>query len=334
MHRLKPWALGVAIVGALSCKTTTEEDDACTPGGDGSYVDQTLSVLGEYCQIKIEGGKIVPRKGVVAYDVATPLFSDYAAKSRTVWVPPGKQAKYNDAGQIEFPVGTIVTKSFALAPDMRSDKDLKWVETRVMVRGPEAWYVATYEWDDAQKKAEIRPGGLVLEKKFVRPDGKEATAQYLLPGQIQCKKCHEQDGKAATIGLRADQLNHDFTYPDGARENQLAHWAKVGLMTGGPADGEVGRPVDRQRREARPRVPGRQLCVLSQRQGRGAHLGALPRRRGHRGLQARRVQDAGGGRQGDERLPLRRGARQAREVDPDLPDGADGARDRDARDRA
>lgn len=235
MHRLKPWALGVAIVGALSCKTTTEEDDACTPGGDGSYVDQTLSVLGEYCQIKIEGGKIVPRKGVVAYDVATPLFSDYAAKSRTVWVPPGKQAKYNDAGQIEFPVGTIVTKSFALAPDMRSDKDLKWVETRVMVRGPEAWYVATYEWDDAQKKAEIRPGGLVLEKKFVRPDGKEATAQYLLPGQIQCKKCHEQDGKAATIGLRADQLNHDFTYPDGARENQLAHWAKVGLMAGGPA---------------------------------------------------------------------------------------------------
>lgn len=236
MPRTSPLALALAlaVAGAASCKTTTE-DDSCTPGADPSYVTETLASLNDYCMIKIEGGKIVPRQGVVPYDVSTPLFSDYAAKSRTVWVPPGKTATYQENGQIEFPVGTIITKSFGLAPDMRTDANLRWVETRILVRTDTGWYVAAYEWDEAQKKADIRPGGLVQEKRFVRPDGKDAVAQYLIPGQAQCKKCHEQDGKVATIGVRVDQLNHDFTYPDGARENQIARWAKAGVLAGAPA---------------------------------------------------------------------------------------------------
>jgi uncharacterized repeat protein (TIGR03806 family) len=228
-------AAALAAAAGPSCKSKAAEDDNCTPGSDGSYVNETFAAVGDYCMVKIDGGKIVPRPTVVPYDVSTPLFSDYAAKSRTVWVPPGKQIKYTDTGQLDFPTGTLITKSFGLAPDMRKpDAGLVWIETRMLIKGEDGWHVATYEWDEAQKKGDIRPGGIVREQKFIRPDGKDATAQYLVPGQVQCKKCHEQDTKVSTLGLRADQLNHDFTYPDGTRENQLAHWQKIGILAGGP----------------------------------------------------------------------------------------------------
>ena len=51
-------------------------------------------------------------KGVVPYDLATPLFSDYALKLRTVYLPKGEPAIYNAEDAFDFPVGTIITKTF------------------------------------------------------------------------------------------------------------------------------------------------------------------------------------------------------------------------------
>src|SRR5215468_7481858 len=54
-----------------------------------------------------------PNEGVVPYDLNTPLFSDYAAKYRFVWMPKGTSAVYDETGTFEFPVGAILSKTFA-----------------------------------------------------------------------------------------------------------------------------------------------------------------------------------------------------------------------------
>ena len=39
-----------------------------------------------------DGGELALNAGVIPYDLNTPLFSDYAHKLRTIWMPPGKAA--------------------------------------------------------------------------------------------------------------------------------------------------------------------------------------------------------------------------------------------------
>ena len=215
--------------GSVSCSL----HGACTPGGDGSYVEKPYATLAEYCMVNIENGDIAPEKGVVPYDEGTPLFSDYAIKRRTVWVPPGTSASYEDDGPYDFPVGTIVTKSFGFADDMRNPSPVKWLETRVLVRTASGWTGDAYVWDDAQQQATIKPGGTFRDLSFIEPDGTPITTSYLVPNRNECIKCHENMGAIVPIGLQTDRLNHDHDYPEG-RENQLAHWSKLGILSGAP----------------------------------------------------------------------------------------------------
>ena len=43
--------------------------------------------LSDWHLVEARGGRLAPNTGVVPYDLATPLFSDYAHKFRTVWMP-------------------------------------------------------------------------------------------------------------------------------------------------------------------------------------------------------------------------------------------------------
>jgi hypothetical protein len=47
------------------------------------------------------------------YELATPLFTDYAVKDRFILLPKGEAAKYKDAGCLSFPDSTIIIKNFA-----------------------------------------------------------------------------------------------------------------------------------------------------------------------------------------------------------------------------
>ena len=190
----------------------------CTPGGDGTYTSALYDKLSDYCMVSIESGDVVPEDGVVPYDQSTPLFSDYATKRRTIWMPPGTSATYEANGPFDFPVGTIATKSFGW--------NGKWLETRVLVKTDQGWTGSSYVWNDDQSEATIQPGG-----------GFRTTPEsdaYLVPNKNECIKCHEDMGTIVPIGLRADRINHDFAYAAGS-ENQIAHWSKLGILTGAPA---------------------------------------------------------------------------------------------------
>ncbi|HEY2368127.1 MAG TPA: hypothetical protein VGH87_17130, partial [Polyangiaceae bacterium] len=207
------WAMMAALLAQASCAK-----NECTPGGDGTYTSALYDKLSSYCMVSVEAGDVVPENGVTPYDQSTPLFTDYATKRRTIWMPPGTSATYDADGPFDFPVGTIATKSFGFSG--------KWLETRVLVRTASGWTGASYVWNDDQSEATIQPGGGF----YTTPE----SDAYLVPNKNECIKCHENTGAVVPIGLRADRMNHDYAYATGA-ENQLAHWSRVGILTGAPA---------------------------------------------------------------------------------------------------
>lgn len=208
----------------------------CTPGAAGVDTGGAFpDTVDAFCQVGLTSGQVVPKSGVTPYDLNTPLFSDYAAKYRTVWMPPGASAPYQTTGTLDLPVGTVLTKSFGFPADFRpSGAPVKWVETRVYVHTKSGWKGVSYTWDDAQQTASVAYGGEIVDLSFTDTTGHTQSPHYLVPSQAECPKCHANDGAPTPLGPRVDQLNRTFAYSTG-RDNELAHWAHAGLLKGAPS---------------------------------------------------------------------------------------------------
>lgn len=190
------------------------------------------------------GLKIRPE--LVPYDLNTPLFSDYALKFRTVYVPPGESARYTQTGVLDFPVGTIFTKTFYYPrkPGMKettefpSVRDFFVLETRLLVHTSKGWIGLPYIWNKEGTEAilEITGGEIPVESFSFSQTPVSFT--YSVPNQAQCQGCHitkANDEKVMVpIGPKARQLNREFAYPSG-KANQLAHWAQAKILSGLPA---------------------------------------------------------------------------------------------------
>lgn len=85
---------------------------ARTPQPVHSFAEGKPEKLSDWHLVEAHDGRLVANTDVVPYDLNTPLFSDYAHKFRTVWLPKGTTAKYDADGPFDFPVGTVLTKTF------------------------------------------------------------------------------------------------------------------------------------------------------------------------------------------------------------------------------
>lgn len=186
--------------------------------------------LSEWKLFEGNGSTQKPARGVIAYDVNVPLFSDHADKHRFVRLPPGSKAAYKAEGPFEFPVGTVLVKTFAYAKDKRDpSQGERLLETRLLVRRPSGWIGLPYVWDEAQSEATLRyAGGAVDGVSWTHGDGGRRTLRYLIPNANQCKGCHESGGrgKMAPLGTTAANLNG---------RGQLAAWKRAGALAGLPA---------------------------------------------------------------------------------------------------
>jgi uncharacterized repeat protein (TIGR03806 family) len=173
-----------------------------------------------------------PNTGVVPYDLNTPLFSDYAGKYRFVWMPAGTSARYREDAAFEFPVGTILAKTFAFPVDGRATERL--VETRLLVHTKSEWKPLSYIWNDAQTEARLETVPDPVRIKFTSASGKRREFTYVIPNANECHQCHDNQKVLVPIGPKAGNLNKDFAYSTGA-ENQLDRWARIGYLSGLPA---------------------------------------------------------------------------------------------------
>lgn len=194
--------------------------------------------LSEMNFFHVVDGKLTtePNNGVVPYDVTTPLFSDYTEKYRYVWMPEGVSAEYNDLGPFDFPVGTVLIKTFSYLNDMRDPaKGERIIETRLLINNSQGWKGWVYLWNEDRSDAELKIAGTTVDVEWIHSDGETRTNNYIVPNINQCKGCHEQDGKLSPLGPKARYLNREYDYHGGAM-NQITRLQDAGYLKGAPAD--------------------------------------------------------------------------------------------------
>ncbi len=208
--------------------------------------------LSDWGLLQRRGDRLVLGRGVTPYEVNTPLFSDYALKLRTFYLPQGAAMRYRERGAFEFPIGSVVTKTFFYPLNGRGvakaqqgwngdvrTLDLsgyRLVETRLLIRRDDGWQALPYVWDGDD--AYLHLTGALRPMK-IEVAGDTLDLPYVVPARSECAGCHatnHTEGALTLIGFRARHVNR--TYP-GAAGNQLATWASRGELTGLPGPGEA-----------------------------------------------------------------------------------------------
>lgn len=196
--------------------------------------------LSDYGLFATANAGAAPAEGVRPYDLVNALFADYAGKHRYAYVPKGKSAAYNPDTVFDFPVGSVLVKTFAFAPDMRDPAlNEKWIETRLLIRKSEGWVAYPYIWNAEGTEAVYSPVGGKQVVKTISPEGAALTINYAIPNRNQCKECHSKDHVFTPIGPSARNLNH--VGPAGVQ--QLADWTERGMLTGAPAADAPAAPL-------------------------------------------------------------------------------------------
>jgi uncharacterized repeat protein (TIGR03806 family) len=215
------WALAAALALAAGCQRDRVRAHLEEPWPE---------LLSEWRLFRGNGSTLEPSPGVLPYEVAAPLFSDYADKHRTVWMPEGTSARYDGAGVFAMPVGTILSKTFTYP----IGGSRRLIETRLLVHGRQGWVALPYVWNEAGTEARLEIVGAIVPVDAQPGFGPVRPIRYVVPNMHQCQGCHEQRKALVPIGIQARHLNRPHAAGGQAAENQLARWSRHGYLTGAP----------------------------------------------------------------------------------------------------
>lgn len=224
-------ALGLSLSGCGGA--TAPEDER----GDGPPL-----TLAAYELFAGDGSSQQPRDGVIPYDINSPLFSDYTSKYRFIKLPPGERITYHETDVFDFPVGTVIAKTFTMPHDLRDpSQGERLLETRILKHEPDGWVGLPYVWNAEETEARLQLAGGTVDVDWIHIDGSQRSNDYIIPNANQCKGCHKAEhATMQPIGPKARHLNRDFDYAHGT-ENQLVHWAAVGALEGAHQPGDAPR---------------------------------------------------------------------------------------------
>jgi uncharacterized repeat protein (TIGR03806 family) len=220
------------LVAALALLVAGASGSVAAPRGGGPDLAVILAerpavTLAEY-RLFLDPQASQPNAGVTPYDLAVPLFSDYADKDRLVFLPAGTKVSYRSEGSFEFPIGAVLIKTFRFATVAGDRK----IETRLLVRKRGGWAADTYVWNASGQEARLQVAGSTLAVDVDRPGLAPQTVRYAVPNRNQCKGCHSVDGALAPIGPSAPHFTQiSATHP----ETETARWVRLGLLEGAPA---------------------------------------------------------------------------------------------------
>jgi uncharacterized repeat protein (TIGR03806 family) len=241
---MNPWRILLAAVAVLlgGCQPAPRNLPATDP------LPEHLSA---WHVLRVDGAALVLEPQLTPYDLNSPLFSDYAHKLRAIEVPRGTAIRYGTE-ELDFPVGTVITKTFYYPRAARGSasvrkvllqtesssldlRDVRLIETRLLINTPGGWIAAPYVWNEAQTQATLALAGDSFTLDMVTGTGHESF-EYMVPDANQCAGCHAVDHHRQIIrpiGVRVRHLNKDFQY-GAIRENQQLHWQRLGLLRAAP----------------------------------------------------------------------------------------------------
>ena len=225
---------------------------AAEPIGPTFHAEGNPALLSDWGVVYAAGGELVLGSNVRAYDLNTPLFSDHAHKLRTVWMPEGKSATYHGSDTFEFPVGTIISKTFYypkgeqsgevsrtdVAQTVPLDLDtVRLIETRILAHRVDGWVGLPYVWNQDQSAALLKRTGDIQHLTLVSKDARQSF-NYVVPNTNQCAGCHATNAttkQLLPIGPKARHLNV---------AGQLDSWQGVGILRGGPEQTHAPKAVN------------------------------------------------------------------------------------------
>jgi parallel beta-helix repeat protein len=184
----------------------------------------------------------------IHYDLITPLFTDYAEKYRFIFVPEGRQGGYSNREVMDFPVGTIIAKTFTMPHDFLNPAAGEVIiETRLLLHREDGWVALPYIWREDTGDADLTLAGGTRSLSWIDANGMTRSTVYEIPDANMCKTCHTRSlpetGSGASsleqvvslIGPKARFLNMDNDY-DGVTVNQLRYMEQKGILVGVPED--------------------------------------------------------------------------------------------------
>ncbi len=226
------------MVWLTSCKEDSEDPPNSNPP---DVTDTTAAVnvnldelpyenLSEYnFFIGDQMSDLIPNEGVLLYEPITPLFTDYAKKSRYVWMPEGTSASYvEDFETFSFPDGAVLIKNFYY-DEVLPFNEKRVMETRIIFKRNGSWEFAEYIWNNQQTEATFDLDGRSIPIEFVRENGETIAFNYRVPSEPECLTCHKIDTEPWPNGPKPQNLNSDLEYQEGIM-NQLMKWAEVGYL--------------------------------------------------------------------------------------------------------
>ena len=216
---------------------------ACGPNevtnhGAEDYPDR----LSDWGLVSLDGEQLVLSDQSLVYELNTALFSDYALKLRTLYLPEGSQGKFDATQTFDLPVGSVISKTFLYPKDSSGalltstnwngnpsairTSDYELIETRLMVRQTDGWDALPYAWDGDD--AYLSLTGAI--RRMTLSSGEPLN--YLVPSKNQCATCHATNhttGELMPIGIKARHLNRTTALYN---KNQLDHLTELGWLDG------------------------------------------------------------------------------------------------------
>ena len=187
--------------------------------------------LSDWGQLQRSQGFIAPIAEALPYDLNTPLFTDYAHKLRTVWMPAGTSAGYGEA-HFDYPLGTVISKTFYYPKDaqgrlLQHEQDVRdpqrglelarvqLIETRLLLKQKNGWVALPYVWDEQQQDARLEWAGDSRALSLLTAQGNAQSVDYQVPDANQCAGCHEESAGQGNnpLGPKARHLNKPLPTP-------------------------------------------------------------------------------------------------------------------------
>lgn len=228
----------MVMIGFVACRKDPDAPLPEPPSGDaGPAVNFDLAEvpyqhLSLYNFFRTPIAALQPSARVVPYDMITPLFTDYASKSRFIWMPEGASADVVADDQVlDMPEGTVLLKNFYY-DNVLPAGERRIVETRMLFKRNGQWEYANYVWNDEQTDAVLDLNGSYTAIEWVDPQGNERSVNYRIPSSAECFTCHKRNSEVFPIGPKPQNLARTFPYPEGAMD-QLEKFQLVGYLNAG-----------------------------------------------------------------------------------------------------
>ncbi len=223
----------MVVFGFLSIGACSSDDDDYVPFAVSPVVmDLTQVPYPNLSDYKFFTGEIknqLPAYGVLPYRPNSELFTDYAKKSRFIWLPNGTKANYvSDSQILDLPVGAALIKTFYY-DNVQPSNSRRIMETRVMIRKSDGWIFAEYIWNNEQTEASLQMMGGTSPITWIDQNNNTQSIDYEFPSENKCIKCHKWNAEHRPIGIKPQNLNGVYNYATGPK-NQLTKLIEFGYL--------------------------------------------------------------------------------------------------------